>query len=199
MSESNVALAEPSVALPDHDEQGSGPDRRKLLLIVGGAALAVLLGLAAWFLFFSGSGSSANDGLVIVHKSAPAAAAPKAAAPVPAAKPINEAIGRDPFTPVVKPVTASSTTTAAAGASAAAGSTTSSSTSSGTSVTLQMVKVTPTSATLKVDGKSYTASVGQVFATNFKLYGLFDAQCAGVLYGDQSVPLCVGDVRTLTS
>ena len=198
MSESNVALAEPPVVMPEDDGQGSGPDRRKLLLIVGGAALVVLLGLAAWFLFFSGSGSPSNDGLVVVHKNAPAAAAPKAAAPVPAAKPINEAIGRDPFTPVVKPVTASSTT-AAAGGTTAAGSTTSSSTSSGTSVTLQMVKVTPTSATLKVDGKSYTASVGQVFATNFKLYGLFDAQCAGVLFGDQSVPLCVGDVRTLTS
>jgi len=199
MNQSNVALAERPVEGLDDVVETGGSDRRKLFILVGGGAAVVLLGLAAFFLFFSGSGSSSSEeGLVpSARKPAAAAPAPKATAPAPAATPFVEAIGRDPFTPLIDPVAAAAPAAPAAGA--ASGTAAAGTTSGGTTVSVEMVSVSPTSATLKVDGKSYTAKVGEVFATNFKLYGLFDAQCAGLLYGDQSVPLCVGDVRTLTS
>jgi len=199
MTESNVALAERPPEQIDADSASGGSDRRKLFVLVGGGAAVVLLGLAAWFLFFSGSGASTEeDGLVAAApRPAASAPAPKAsAAPAPAATPFTEAIGRDPFEPLIEPAAAVAPEEVAAPGT---GTTPGGTTSGGVSVSVEMVSVTPTDATLKVDGKSYTAKVGEVFASNFKVYGLFDAQCAGVLYGDQSVPLCVGDVRTLTS
>jgi hypothetical protein len=48
-------------------------------------------------------------------------------------------------------------------------------------------------ASFKVDGTVYkNVAVGETFGTYFQLYGVFNGQCAGVLYGDSSINLCVG-------
>ena len=212
MTESNAALAEAPADLPSNDDdQGQAGGDRRRLLIIGGAVLGVIvLGLAAWFLLFSGGSANDQSGTVPPAPAKPSASAapqPKAAAPAAgagaaAAAKFSGNLGRDPFTPLYPAAAAP----AAGGSQAAAGASSGSSTSSGTTaassggtpVSIEMVSVDASSATLTVDGKKYTPKVGDVFATNFKLYGLFDSRCAGILYGDKSIPLCEGDVTTVT-
>ena len=196
----NTALderVEPDVA-EAFEENASRRPWLKLVLILGGIVVALIAG---WFVFGAlfGSGASPNsEGLVVPASQRGAAPATAPAAPgVPqaandSATSSAAAVGRNPFAPVVPGKSSADpvpqpTVAAVVSQSAAA-----------SAITVQMVSLTPTSATLTVAGKSYTATVGQTFATDFKVYGIFGTQCAGVLFGTQSVPLCIGDVRTLS-
>jgi hypothetical protein len=53
-------------------------------------------------------------------------------------------------------------------------------------------------ATVSVDGKAYPVAVGNVFASNYMMYSVFNAQCVGVLYGDQSIAVCTGRPVSVT-
>ena len=44
---------------------------------------------------------------------------------------------------------------------------------------------------MSVDGKPYTTAVGETFAKYYSVYSVFNDQCVGVLYGDQSVTVCI--------
>ena len=57
---------------------------------------------------------------------------------------------------------------------------------------------TAQTAVVSVDGKKYAAAVGKVFGKNYMVYSVFNAQCVGVLYGDQSVPVCTTAPATIT-
>lgn len=205
MSESNTALLEAPVADED-DGSASAPDRRKLLMIVGGAAAVVVVGLLA-FLFLGGSGGDDEGGLVTpAPRSAPVAEAPAPVAEAPAPAAFDGDLGRDPFAPIYEPAAAepeaeavAAGTTGGTGGATAGGAATDTTTGTGTPVTVKLVGVKADGATVNVDGTKYEATVnGETFATSFRLYSVFGEECAGLLFGDESVVLCKGDVRTLT-
>ena len=50
---------------------------------------------------------------------------------------------------------------------------------------------------LKLDGKKYTVDEGEQFAKSYRLYDIFNANCAGFLYGDQNAVVCEGDSVTI--
>lgn len=214
MSESSTGLLEaPQDSNPDDELEGAGTDRRKLAMILGGAAAIVAIGLIA-FLVLGGSGDGDN---VEVVTSAPSAEqpvdAPKEAAPADKAPaPYDGDLGRDPFAPVFEalPAEPDSASATAGGTIIDPGATTAggtvadttangTTTGSGTPVTVKMIDVAADGANVSVDGTKYSASVdGNTFATSFRLYGVFDQRCAGLLFGDESIVMCEGDVRTLT-
>ena len=187
MATNNVALAERETDFsPGLDEPVR--NRRALVIAVAGAVLLALVA-AVYFLLLAPSSSNEDLGLVVPARQPAANAQPTPASSAVVADP-GVTIGRNPFAPVKAgsaQVDAPTVTVPAAPQAATSG------------VTLEMVALNPTAVTVKVDGKSYTAKVGETFATDFKVYGIFGTQCAGVLFGTQSVPLCVGDVRTLSN
>jgi hypothetical protein len=184
-------------------EAPSGSGNRRTLLLVGGIVAAIAAAAAAWFFLFSGSGSTPSPVAAQPKASTPktaASAAPSASSASAPATSGYQVTKRDPFAPLP---------------SAGAGSTTtSSSTSSGTTATgapkpaapivapltliLASVDAKASTATLSIDGTSYSAAVGKVFGKNYMLYAVFNATCAGLLVGDQSVPLCVGHAVSVT-
>jgi hypothetical protein len=201
MSEQNfplgggVGVAEPEPTVEETPAGGS----RGVLLAVLGLAVAVVIGLAAYFLLFSGGSEEVASGPVT--SPAPSAStapstAPSASAPAPAAVPptFDENVGTDPFkAQVVAPAPEPS--------GAAAGTAASTGTTSGTVVQLQLLSVADDSSVLdaQVDGTPYKGlAVGSSFATYFKVYGIFDGRCAGFLFGDQTVALCEGDTANLS-
>jgi hypothetical protein len=46
-------------------------------------------------------------------------------------------------------------------------------------------------ATVEVDGKDYNVSVGQTFATNFRVISL-SSSCGTFVFGDERFSLCIG-------
>jgi hypothetical protein len=61
--------------------------------------------------------------------------------------------------------------------------------------TISALTVSPlgNSVKLKLDGKKYTVEEGEAFAKSYRLYDIFNANCAGFLYGDQNAVVCEGD------
>ncbi len=107
-------------------------------------------------------------------------------------------VTRDPFKPLF--VAAVATSSAATAATPAATSPAVPPATPITQVTMSVSKVDPKAqaATVSVDGKAYAVSVGKVFAGKYMLYSVFNATCVGVLYGDQSVPVCTTAPATIT-
>jgi hypothetical protein len=202
MSESNTALLD-APPVDESDGDTPAPDRRKLFLLIGGAAAVVVVGLLA-FLLLGGSGGEDEGGLVTpAPRSEAPAEAPVAQAPAEKAPAdFDGELGRDPFAPIYEPaapeadaVAVVAGTTGGAAPADASGTTT----GTGTPVSVKLLAVTDTGASVTVDGTKYDATVnGETFATSFRLYSVFDQQCAGLLFGDESLVLCKGDVRTLT-
>ncbi len=103
---------------------------------------------------------------------------------------------RDPFAPLVaKPAPAPAPAPAAAAAPDAASSSSSTSTSGSAGGTISALTISPlgNSVKLKLDGKKYTVDEGEQFAKSYRLYDIFNANCAGFLYGDQNAVVCEGD------
>jgi hypothetical protein len=65
-------------------------------------------------------------------------------------------------------------------------------------LTVSKIDATAQTATVSVDGKAYATTVGKVFAKNYMVYSVFNAKCVGVLYGDQSIPVCTTAPATIT-
>jgi hypothetical protein len=202
MNESSAAVLDAPVT--DDVDAAGGSDRKRLLMIVGAAAAAVVLGLVAWMLL-SGSNSAEETGLV-TPAPREQAAQPAPEEPVVEAAPetFDGELGRDPFEPLFEEVSeeaVADTDTGAVSPVVTDGSATGGTeVTGGTPVRVQMVDVTAAGATVTVDGASYDAVVGgDTFATVFRLYGVFDETCAGILFGDESVVMCEGDNRTLST
>jgi hypothetical protein len=107
---------------------------------------------------------------------------------------------RDPFAPLVaKPAPAPAPVAApaapAAPAADAASSSSSPSSSGAKGGTISALTISPlgNSVKLKLDGKKYTVDEGEQFAKSYRLYDIFNANCAGFLYGDQNAVVCEGD------
>ena len=52
-------------------------------------------------------------------------------------------------------------------------------------------------ASIKINRNTYDRSIGETFATYFKLIGVTKGTCAYVQYGDVALPMCVGQPLTL--
>ncbi len=65
--------------------------------------------------------------------------------------------------------------------------------------TISAVVISPKgdSAKLKLDGKRYNVDEGEAFAKVYRLYDIFNDDCAGFLYGDQNAVVCEGDTVTM--
>ncbi len=98
---------------------------------------------------------------------------------------------RDPFAPLVPKAPPPPAPKAAAGPA------TEVSASSGVTISALKVSTNGASVALKLDGKKYAVEEGEAFAKNYRLYDIFNDNCAGFLYGDQNAVVCEGDSVTL--
>ncbi len=198
-----VGVAEPPA--PEVEET-EAKTRRPLYWVVGGAVLLVVA-LAGYFLLFNGGGSTDTATTASVPMGTPSASASASTAPSAAPSTIpataTGTTGRDPFKPLVVPPAASP---AAAAPSAAPSTSTGTSTglppapATGGPSTFSVVSIDSVKgqATTLVDGKKYVATVGQTFATYFKLVAVNVSSPCGVFqYGDASMNLCAKDTVSL--
>jgi hypothetical protein len=185
------------------DEAPSGSGNRRTLLLVGGLVAALVAAAAAWFFLFSGSGSTPSP-LAVQPKAAAPKTAPSAGPSASASTPATsgyQVTKRDPFAPLPSAGAGSSTTstsTSTSKGSTAGAPTPAAPIAAPLTLILASVDAKASTATLSIDGTSYSAAVGKVFGKNYMLYAVFNASCAGVLVGDQSVPLCVGHSVSVT-
>jgi hypothetical protein len=127
------------------------------------------------------------------------------AAPAEATKPLTS---RDPFAPLVPkkapppPPPAPKPAAAEAAPSVTTPGTTTtvpSTPTPATGGTISALSISPLgdSVILKLDGKKYEVDEGEAFAKSYRLYDIFNADCAGFLYGDQNAVVCEGDSVTV--
>jgi hypothetical protein len=181
----------------------SAPKRSRTFLVVALAIVAgLILGGMALFLMKpapveepfvpvaggSGSGAPASDTQAEAEQSAEQALAPTAKIRL---------TSRDPFAPLVAKAAPAPAPAPAPVAAApdAASSSASSSPASSKGGTISALTISPlgNSVKLKLDGKKYTVDEGEEFAKSYRLYDIFNANCAGFLYGDQNAVVCEGD------
>jgi hypothetical protein len=178
-------------------EESTDGNRRAKLLVIAAGGLAVLLA-AFYFLFVAGGDPAPVPAAAPKPNPAEQPAAPPAAEQ-PAAPPVfNGDAGTDPFDPLV---TKPAPSTEGSQGSGTGDGTATGTTGSGTSQVLAVTAVSPdnTTVSVTVDGQAYAGlTVGQTFASFYKVYGIFGGTCAGFLYGDSSLGGCVGDTVTVT-
>ena len=185
---------------PHPVEEAPSGGNRKALMALSAVAAVLVAGGAAFFLL---SGSGGEEEQVV------AAPRPASTAPAPVASPTPSIVvkaaqvsvtGRDPFRPLFSTPKPVSSPAPDAGASAAPQPSSSPTQTSAPAVAIGVTKVDPLgqTATVTVDGKAYKTELNKVFAKYFVVYSVFNAECVGVLYGDQSVPVCKGRVTTIS-
>jgi hypothetical protein len=170
------------------------PRERALAII-----LAIIVVLAVLFLLLSGGGGETNP----PTSSGPVVNPSSSVSPVPTSPPeTGQAFeGKDPFQPLVVAVAPGPAGSPAGGpVPSPTGSITGVNGSSGgtgstpaTTVTLLDIRKQGGKlvATVEVDGKDYTASAGQTFATNFRVISL-SSSCGTFVFGDERFSLCIG-------
>jgi len=197
MSESTIPFQPPATAsdgpVPGLEPVDDGSRNRTTLLVLGGLAAALALGLVAYFLVFAGGDDAGEKAVapksVAAPTPVPAPAAP-AVTPVTPTRLSAKSFGRDPFKAlIVEPVAVvavapTGVTAAPPVTSSSTGGTTGtpdvpSSTGFGASApseteahTFRVVEVGPSNGTVdvKVDGKLYkNLQAGEVFGTYFKV------------------------------
>ena len=198
----------PQGVLPGIDSENEKPSSRKRNFIVVGLAIVAGLVLGGVMLFVMQPG--AEDEVVDPVTAAAAAAAVTEAEAQSAAVAEEAAAGdaaatttkvkitsRDPFAPLVpKPAPAPAPAKAAPAAAPDASSSSSSSTG-GATISALTISAEGDSVKLKLDGKKYDVDEGESFAKSYRLYDIFNDNCAGFLYGDQNAVVCEGDSVTI--
>ena len=190
----------------------------RMFLIVGGAVIAGLI-LGGAFLMLRPTSDPLADALVPAAPVAaaqgaqdgqpdadPAAAEADAAdaeadataeegATKPAGTKRVRLTSRDPFAPIVAKA-APAPEKAAADAKAAEPA---AAPKPATGGVISALSISPlgNSVKLKLDGKKYSVDEGEAFAKSYRLYDIFNANCAGFLYGDQNAVVCEGDSVTI--
>ena len=205
MTDTMTYSGPPAVAdLGPMDDQN--PDQRRKLLLLGGLAGALVLGLLAYFLFFTG-GESAEEQVVTPAKHQ-AAAPPAPAEEAPAVDeasdgPRRNQPGRNPFKAlVVEPVEAPASVVApVTGAAPAVGTTVPGTTTPVTTTAnrFKVVDVAPdnSTVTVKVNGEIYrNLTSGEVFAGVFKVR-LISGQVNSFQFGEEIFNVNGDDAITL--
>jgi hypothetical protein len=204
---------DPGLGLPDEPPTMRGAGSRTFL-VVGGAVIAGLVhGGVVLFVMKPGSSEEALAPVPSGNAAAPAAPAAPAGEAAEGAQageqaPANAATrltSRDPFAPLVakKPPAPAPAPAPVAAVPAGASSATGGASSAGappaptpaTGGTISALSISPlgNSVTLKLDGKKYEVDEGEQFAKSYRLYDIFNENCAGFLYGDQNAVVCEGD------
>lgn len=204
----------------DTEAQQSLRDRlsdRKVIAVIGGLVILVaVLGLFVVKPMLTGSASNDSSSFVVQHHSATPrpSTSVSPSAPVVAATPAPQPQVRDPFSPLIVPVTAAATVSPAAVAQPTTPtivvvqpSTSTSSVSH--SLTLNGVTAEtaskPATAAVTLDGKAMTVTLGQAFpsAANGPYQLTFvnatsDAKhnSAEFAYGDENFALAIGQTQT---
>jgi hypothetical protein len=177
----------------------------RMFLIVGGAVIAGLILGGAFLLLRPASdplgagplpappatagGSAQQDPSDAEPASSEADAAAAGGATSPAATKRVRLTSRDPFAPIVaKAAPAPAAVDAEAPDPAPAPKA-----ASGGTISALSISPLGNSVKLKLDGKKYTVDEGEAFAKSYRLYDIFNANCAGFLYGDQNAVVCEGD------
>lgn len=201
---------DPGLGVPDEPSTKRGAGNRTFL-VAGGAVIAgLVLGGAILFVMKPGATDEALAPVgpgTAAAPAGPAAPAGEAAEPAQAAEQApatttTRLTSRDPFAPLVAkkpPAPAPAPAPAAATSTGAAATGSSSSVVSAptpaTGGTISALSISPlgNSVTLKLDGKKYEVDEGEQFAKSYRLYDIFNENCAGFLYGDQNAVVCEGD------
>ena len=192
---------EGGVAAPAAAEPEEQKSSRKTLLALGGVVAALVVVGGAFFLM----NSSPSDPAPVTAVAPPngAKAAP-AASPTPQVviKPASVTVAkRDPFAPLYPSPTATAEAPSNSGGDPSTAPSAAPLTPDVTPVTLEVKSIDAGKdvATVSVDGKKYAGlGVGDSFGGHYTLYSVFNPQCVGVLYGDQSVPVCLGKPVSVT-
>ena len=193
--------------LPGIDSEDEKPSSRKRNFVVVGLAIVAGLVLGGVMLFVMQPG--AEDEVVDPVTAAAAAAAVTEAEAQSAAVAEEAAAGdaaatttkvkitsRDPFAPLV-PKPAPAPAPAKAAPAAAPDASSSSSSTGGATISALTISAEGDSVKLKLDGKKYDVDEGESFAKSYRLYDIFNDNCAGFLYGDQNAVVCEGDSVTI--
>lgn len=189
--------------LPGMDSEAKGPSSRKRGLVIVLLAIVAGLVLGGAVLLLMPSGAQ-DEGVDPLQVAAAAAAAKKAQAQAEAetqaaagdvvVNPTRVKLtSRDPFEPLVAkpaPVVVKPKAPAAPTSSTPT-------TASGATISALAISPLGDSAALKLDGKKYEVDEGESFAKSYRLYDIFNDNCAGFLYGDQNVVVCEGDTVTV--
>jgi hypothetical protein len=184
--------------LPGLDEAAPASSRKRIYLTIGSAVGAgLILGVVVLFLLPGRAAEEAAASAAVAEAAVAAeAAAVDAAEPEQAVPPTNRTrvriTSRDPFKPLVPeppPAPAAPARDVSKADQPASGAS-----SSSTAATISALSISGggNSVKLKLDGEPYTVDVGETFAKTFRLYSIFDDNCAGFLYGDQNAVVCEG-------
>jgi len=197
----------PQGVLPGIDSEDEKPSSRKRNFIVVGLAIVAGLVLGGVMLFVMQPGAdeevvdpvtaAAAAAAVTEAEAQSAAVAEEAAAGEAAASTTKVKItSRDPFAPLVPkpaPVPVAKAKPAAEVAPVAPDT----AAASGGTISALTVSAEGDSVKLKLDGKKYDVDEGETFAKSYRLYDIFNDNCAGFLYGDQNAVVCEGDSVTI--
>jgi hypothetical protein len=161
--------------------------RERILAVV----LIVAVLLAVVFLVFSGGGGTKFEPIT-----SPTVGSSPTASPSPTSPPETgeQFEGKDPFQPLVVAIALpSGGPTPSQTPGPTTGVTGGSTTTPAMTVTLLNIFTQGGKrfATVEVDGKDYTAGVGETFATNFRVISL-SSSCGTFVFGDERFSLCVG-------
>lgn len=176
------------------EEITAGPNRRRLLLFIAvGVVVAALIGYLLVGVLFAGSEQLAPGA---ANPLVPGASRLTPASPTPSPKAAPQSVaaaGRNPFLPLVAPVAAAAPAGgAAAPAGAAPAVPTSAPSSTPGMTTFKVLSVSGNQAVVTIDGKRYTPSTGQAFATTYRLVSTSDGMCADFTKGQTRFGLCEG-------
>jgi hypothetical protein len=192
MTETSVPFdSAPAAPSPETGPEPTPSSNRSRLVLLGGVAGVVLVGILGYFLFFTGGDADpATD-----SQATPVVPTQSSAAETPAAVPQQKlnarSFGRDPFKALIvaapavvvapggapavgtSPSTTGDTSTGSTGSGGtSSGSTGTSAPSTTSSHSFRVVSVAPDNSTItvNVDGKKYSnLRAGEVFATYFKV------------------------------
>jgi hypothetical protein len=175
-----------------------------MLMVIGALGAVLVAGAAAFFLMNSG-GTSDDAPFVAQPRSSSTAAAAKPK-PSPTAKVVIRTASvsvtsRDPFKPLFPTASAAPAATTPSSASPAPKPTATSGTgATGGAVTLSVSDIDPVAQTavVAVDGKKYATPVNKIFGKYFTMYSVFNSTCVGILYGDQSIPVCTSKAQRVS-
>lgn len=189
----------PFEASLDNGVEPETPDRRKLFVLLAvGVLIAALLGYFVAVPLLSAD-KVTSPPPVVGHAAAAGAKVNPVVPPKVVPKTFAGVTGKDPFHPLVRQPAAgaagTSTTTTSTTAPAAGSTVTQPATTPATTpgmVTFKVLSVSGSKATVSVDTKKYTASVGQVFAKSYKLLKTSGGSCAAFVYGEMRFSLCEG-------
>lgn len=159
-------------------------------------AVAILAGLVVgggFLVVRGGSSSAAPETTPVARGEAPASSSPRPSMAPRIREATARVTSRDPFAPIVSPSPTAASPTARATRSPEPPASASATPADGGTIALLSISPTGTSVTLKLDGRKYTVDEGETFAKSYRVYDIFNSNCAGFLYGDQSAVVCTGD------